>query len=224
MKQIAAVIATRFDPPQFESLRGTLARDGVTTITVRDDEPHGPDWSLYRLWNEGVGTAIEHGANYIAVLNDDITILPGTLPEMATMLRRWPAVGVVYPDWRRPTAAGFRMKEARQTISWEYAGRTPTEGTWGAGGMSGFAFMFRADLGIPFDEGYQWWFGDDAFEEAVRAKGLLVARIDGLPIDHTPGQSAAQLPSEEVAGMIRRDRERWETRTHYAVQGEAVTA
>ena len=208
---IAAVIPTRFYPPEFWRLRAVLEADGVTTVIVPDGV-HDPSWSLYHLWSLGVQDAIEVGAEYIAVLNDDITILPGTLEWMANRLQYSPSTGVVYPNHSRRTSEGLGSQHC-----------TPTASTWGAGGMTGFCFMFRANLGIPFDESYHLWYGDDAFEEAVRAKGLLVARIDGLPIDHTPNGSTSRLP--EAAELIARDRLRWDTRQRNTVQPLAtVTA
>lgn len=206
---IAAVMATRFDPPEREPLLETLRADGVLPVVMADVGPHAEDWSLYRIWNAGVRYAIERGADYICVLNDDVAIGRHTLQTMANFLEERSDVGVVYPDVRGIFTAHSL---------------TPTEGTWGAGGMTGFCFMFRADLDVPFDEGYRLWYGDDAFEAAVRAKGLLVARIDGLPIDHTPMGSTRLLPDEEAQRMIASDRKRWENRTHYSVQREAVTA
>lgn len=206
---IAAVMATRFDPPQRERLLELLRADGVVPVVMADVGPHAADWSLYRLWNAGVRYAIDNvGAEYVCVLNDDVTILPETLIAMVeALIVHDPRgrIGVIYPDTRRGTREGLGDL-------WPL---TSTTGTWGAGGMTGFCFMFRADLGIPFDEGYRLWYGDDAFEEAVRAKGLLVARIDGLPIDHVPGQSTARL-GDEAQQMIAADRARWE-QMHAAV-------
>ncbi len=214
--RIAAVIPTRFQPLELRRLLNVLEADSVETVIVHDEATHDCGWSLYRLWNIGVRQAIDQGVDYIAILNDDITIkMNGVLRVMAEMLDSSPETGVVYPDMHRPMTWGE---------FWGPKTLTPTTGTWGAGGMTGFCFMFRADLGIPFDEGYCLWYGDDAFEEAVRAKGLLVCRIDGLPIDHTPGQSTAKLPPEEVAAMIAKDRQRWESRMHSTVQREPVTA
>jgi GT2 family glycosyltransferase len=214
--KIAAVMATRFNPPQRKALLETLRADGIEPVVMADAGPHPDDWSLYRLWNAGVRYAIERGAEYIAVLNDDVTILPETLDLMAEALivhDKGRNIGVIYPDVRRRTSEGLGDL-------WPL---TPTTGTWGAGGMTGFCFMFRADLGIPFDERYQLWYGDDAFEEAVRAKGLLVARIDGLPIDHTANGSTSQLPDGEAGERIARDRARWDSRLRVIVQHNSPT-
>jgi GT2 family glycosyltransferase len=213
MALIAAVIATRFEPPQLTPLLETLRADGVLPVVVHDTGTHAPDWSLYRLWNDGVRQAIERGAEYVCVMNDDVTILPGTLNLMAGWLEEVAEYGVLYPDCKRATSERFGHFRAMIT-----------QGTWGAGAMTGFCFMFRADLDVPFDEKYQLWYGDDDFEERVRAKGLLVARIDGLPIDHAAMGSTSLVDHETVMAWIENDRRRWETRTYYTVQTEAVTA
>ena len=77
--------------------------------------------------------------------------------------------------------------------------------------MTGFCFMFRAGLGIPFDESYHWWYGDDAFEAAVRASGLSVCRVGGLPVRHAPDGSASR-DWARLAPLVALDRERWEGR------------
>jgi len=92
--------------------------------------------------------------------------------------------------------------------------------------MTGFCFMFRADLDVPFDEKYQLWYGDDDFEDRVRAKGLLVARIEGLPIDHSAMGSTRLIDNDTVQAWIVNDRQRWETRTRATFQhlAQSVTA
>jgi len=190
---IAAVIPTRYHPPELDVLLSVLDGDGVS---VRILESAEYKHRIYRMWN--AGKAMVHGADHIAVLNDDIAIKPGALRFMADVLDDYPDIGVVYPDvnadWDSPIFRGIER----------------TTGTWGAGGMTGFAFMFRASLGIEFDEAYSWWFGDDAFEEAVRDAGLGVARVTGVPIRHVPGRSAAKR--DDLGPLIEADRARWEAR------------
>lgn len=198
---IAAVMATRFDPPERKRLLETLIADNVFDVVMVDAGPHPEDWTIYRLWNNGVKWAIKKGAEFICVMNDDITILPGTLKEMAAHLVSSPDVGVVYPDARRRTKDGIG----------DTTTHTTTTGTWGSGGMTGFCFMFRADLNIPFDETLEWWYGDDQFEQDVRNKGLSVARIDELPIDHKPDGSASKI-WDEMSARIAHDRTIWDAR------------
>lgn len=193
--KIHAVIPTRFHPPQLAELLKVLIVDNVEWHVIES-------WSfnhrIYAMWNAGVRSAQMGHADYVAVLNDDIVILPGTLRSLAEVLEREPNVGVVYPDASRATAQGFGPVDM-----------VPTKGTWGAGGMTGFCFVFRADLGVEFNDAYNWWYGDDDFEERVRSTGLLVARVTGLPIDHTPSGSASRVWTE-ISPLIDQDRARWD--------------
>lgn len=191
---IAAVIPTRYEPPELDVLLPRLWHDGVLPFVMRSED-YGH--AIYRMWNAGVAAARAAGATEIAILNDDVTLPSGALPLMARLLRSAPDVGVVYPDCRDLGLAGPEL--------------TGTVGTWGAGGMTGFAFMFRAELDIPFDEGFGWWYGDDAFEEAARVAGWRVCRVNGLPVRHAANGSASRRWAE-LAPIIEADRARWEAR------------
>lgn len=197
---IGVVMVTKFFPPERRSLIGAIVEADALPILLVDAFPHRDDWSLYRFWNRGVDWARDNGCEFICVVNDDIRILPSTFSIMADAIRNNPAFGVVYPDVRRNTMEQIGIIDF-----------TPTIGTWGGGGMTGFCFMFRSDLGVPFDENYQLWYGDDAFEKAVRDKGLQVVRINNLPIDHAANGSTSRLPGSEAGDRIARDRQRWES-------------
>jgi GT2 family glycosyltransferase len=194
---IAAVIPTRFHPPQLDPLIALLEADGVEVHLLESaDYEH----RIYRMWNEGVRLA--GNVDHIAILNDDITILPGTLPLMARALDTDPLVGVVYPD----VSVGFG------SLPIEPLTLQATEGSWGRGGMAGFCFMFRAPVNLPvFDESYGWWFGDDDFEERVRAAGRLVCRIRGLPIIHQVDGSARKV-WDEKGPIVAADQALWDAR------------
>lgn len=191
---IAAVIPTRYNPPELGTLLAGLAGDNVQAHVLRSDDH---DHRIYRMWNEGLDTARRCGASEVAILNDDIAILPGTLPLLATVLRSEPDLGVVYPDvnapWQLPNVPLIE----------------DTTGTWGPGGMTGFCFLFRAELPVRFDEGYHWWYGDDAFERDVRSAGFRVARVRGVPIRHSPDGSARR-DWDRLGPLVAEDRARWE--------------
>ena len=168
---IAAVIPTRYHPPELSDLLRVLIADGVEPIVLRSE---AFDHRIYRMWNVGVAEARAKGADYIAVLNDDAGLYRSAVDALRAALDANPDVGAVYPD----------MNAARHVPS---GAIERTTGTWGAGGMTGFCFMFRAADPLPaFDEGYHWWYGDDAWEAGVRAAGYAVARVVGVPIRHTP--------------------------------------
>ena len=191
---IAAVIPSRYSPPELGPLVARLAADGVLVVVLPS---HEYGHAIYRMWNAGVALARAAGATEIAVLNDDVTLPPGALPFLARALRSEDGIGVVYPD-----------------VTWDgempqHVSLKATEGTWGAGGMTGFAFMFRAEIDVPFDEGFGWWYGDDAFERAVRAQGWRVCRVNGVGVRHVPNGSATK-DWDRIAPLIAADRERWE--------------
>ena len=194
---IAAVIPTRYRPPELAPLVEQLLADGVQPIVL---ESADYDHRIYRMWNAGVEKARIIGAGEVAILNDDVTLLPGSLPLMAQALRSDPFAAVVYPDvnaaWSLPATWSLEA----------------TRGTWGAGGMTGFCFMFRTALRQPFDEAYHWWYGDDAFEDEVRRTGLRVCRVVGLPIRHV-GNGSASKRWAELAPLIEQDRARWDAHT-----------
>ena len=52
--------------------------DGVQNIFVKSDEINIQKW-----WNTGIAFAEEHGAKFVAVLNDDVAISPGSLQAIA---------------------------------------------------------------------------------------------------------------------------------------------
>ena len=191
---IAAVIPTRYNPPQLVTLLRVLIGDDVRPIVLRSE-----DWDhrIYAMWNAGVESARIMGADHIAILNDDVELPTGAMNALRAALDSNPDVGAVYPD-ERAVCLGVQAPIER------------TEGTWGAGGMTGFAFMFRAADPLPaFDEGFRWWYGDDAWERDVRKAGFTVARVVGVPVHHTPNGSAGRDWSR-LAPLIEQDRARWE--------------
>ena len=192
---IAAVIPTRFHPPALSELLRVLIADGVEPIVLRSE---AFEHRIYRMWNVGVEEARAKGADYIAVLNDDVVLPLSALHGLAAALELQPDVGVVYPNMEAPWGPMGSLDVERTT------------GTWGAGGMTGFCFMFRAADPLPaFDEEFHWWYGDDAWELGVRQAGYAVARVVGVPIRHTPNGSAGR-DWMRLAPLIEQDRARWE--------------
>ena len=199
--KIVACIPTKFQPPSLKPLLKQLRLDGVETI-VRLDQEQPPRPDIYRWWNEMGDEAYAMGATHIAMLNDDIELPPGALPYMARVLDMYEHVGVVYPDM----TAWFQFEPAPQLPGHvELGDRVPD-------GMTGFCFMFRANLPIDFDERYHWWYGDTQFQEDVRAIGLEVRQINGLGIQHYHGYSHRFMDEHHMRGLIRDDKRRWTER------------
>lgn len=174
------VIPTRYEPERLAALLEVI--EGPRLILDNGHEPplfadaeDARGQGIYAMWNRGWRYAIAEGYDAVALLNDDVRILPGTIALLELALHADHDIGVVYPDWPLPLDAGLP----------DYLRLQPTEGTVKDGGMTGFCFMFRTDLPVPlFDEGFGWWCGDDAFERDVRRAGLRVCRVAGLPCEH----------------------------------------
>lgn len=215
------VIPTRWEPERLRRLLAVVAPDATATLLV--DTGHDPALadlglgprvhvldpepgaSIYGWWNQGWRTARQlsgEGPFNLAVLNDDVTLLPGSLSLMARCLRSRPDVGAVYPDTRHRTARSPVPR--RIALEIDRAPDGPRE-------LTGFCFMFRGELPLPlFDEGYTWWYGDTQFDESVRLLGYGVARVVGLPVDHRSDAEAndwARRP--ELKQIVEQDGVRW---------------
>lgn len=149
---------------------GLRDRDGVRVLR-RD-----PRASLYRWLNEGWRLAREVASEVnVAVLDDAVRILPGTVAHLSRALRVRDDVGMVYPDDRLDVVRAKLPPRVRLDID-----RDPLGGRI----VTGYCFVARAELPIegPFDEGYLRWYGDTQFDEAVRLVGYGVARVLGVPV------------------------------------------
>jgi GT2 family glycosyltransferase len=201
-----AVIPTRYRPPELAELLSVLKGDGIEAIVLDSADF---DHRIYAGWNRGVDMARAACAETVVILNDDVTLLPGSLSMMEQALwldpipagwiaPEWPTLAVVYPDVNAPWHLPMEPVVQRTT------------GTWGVGGMTGFCFIFRTDLLLPrFDESYHWWYGDDAFEQGVRDAGYGIGRVVGVPIRHIPDGSASKR-WDELQPLIEEDRARWD--------------
>lgn len=217
MIPIVAVIPSRYEPDRLRRLLDTVAPD-VDQVLVMDNghvpaftSPHvnvrvvaTAPGSIYRWWNEGWRLAMEYapGPVDVAVLNDDIRIHAGTMRLLARALRSADAIGAVYPDSRHRTRRSSLPEEISLSIDRNPAG--PRE-------LTGYCFVFRGELPIPpFDEGYEWWYGDSQFDEAVRLAGFGVARVIGVPIDHVSDAERHEWARRpELREVVKRDGIRW---------------
>lgn len=55
------------------------------------------DFNIHRWWNKGINFAQEHGAKYVAVLNDDVWIEPGSLQAIVKGIE-WSGADIGYPE------------------------------------------------------------------------------------------------------------------------------
>lgn len=136
--------------------------------------------SIYELWNMGWQYAKQLGTVNVAILNDDIRIMPGTLDMLGEFLRTDPTLAAVCPDYT------MKIGDIKREIIPVYV-----TSTFGHNGLAGFCFMLKAELPIPYiDETFQWWYGDDDLVKQIELAGYKMARIEGIPIEHDHGSSS----------------------------------
>jgi GT2 family glycosyltransferase len=197
---IVVVIPTRYDIDMLENLLPSmkdadeiivldngLSKEKYTKLMQSDARRMGNFWilpteglSIYQMWN--LGWAM-YPNTHLAILNDDIYFLPGTLAELSRALIDNPEIAAICPDYNRPTEAG--MSPAIVVM--------PTTSTYGNGGLAGFAFMLNTSLPIPkIDEKFQWWYGDDDLVYNIERAGYKVAKLLGVPVAHAQGLSSRQ--------------------------------
>lgn len=221
------VIPSRYERKRLRRLVLPLLREAQVIVLDNGHEPpltpYGPQMtvvdapgdSIYRMWNRGwqMARAQWPVRVNVAIINDDIQIIPGTIRLLARALRAEPRIGCVYPD---ASVRSARLPiQVSYTTEWDPAGGRS---------MTGFCFMFKGELDLPpFDEGMEWWYGDSEFDESVKLAGYGVARIDKVPITHVSDAETddwARRP--ELKEAIERDGIRWAERHDHIVDGRWV--
>lgn len=144
------------------------------------------DRNIYEMWNLGWSYGVANEWDSVAILNDDIEIDEFTLPIMAASLDDYWAVSPD-PDAALGSKGPFNLREV--------------QGTYKDGGLLGFCFAI--DIArypqVPFDENFEWWWGDDDFVMQTRQKGGKIARIEGLGITHVGSASEHYRPDLQNA-------------------------
>lgn len=139
-----------------------------------------PEKNIYQMWNLGIAAAVNDAGEpcNVAILNNDLTVGPTFLRDLATALRQ-PGISVASP----------RMGE----------GRTLFEGC---------AFMLRGEEWPepPFDEQFEWYYGDSDLQEWLVRCRMKTAIVD-TPCEHVGGGSQTPLPNK--AAIVERDRQRF---------------
>ena len=144
-----------------------------------------PERTIYEMWNLGFEWIAQH-TDYVAFLNNDITISNGLIAAMGDVLDATKEVGIVYPDYSR------RIEQGIDPLLPYY-----TRGTYRHGGMSGFCFMLRAGAVTwhPLvDPKLRLWYGDDDIAFQFEKEGWRQLRLSGWPIDHIGQATCNQHP------------------------------
>lgn len=169
-----------------------VSNSGYEPIGIREavivDDP-SPDRNISRWWNLGLDyLAILGYPQWNAlVLNDDVTLEPGSARLMATALRERHA-SLAYP--------GDREQLLTQPTCTDR--------------ITGYCFMLRGETGLRADESMAWWYGDNDLDWRARTAGGTVT-VPGIGLYHAdPNGYTNRCP--ELAAQAGQDRETFLTR------------
>lgn len=150
--------------------------------------------SIYEMWNFAIDFANEIEADYLLLLNDDVTAPSYLSTALAKTLEADPSIWAISPNYNQMPSLGTHV----------------VHGTYSSGGMAGFAFMFSPSRPLRFDEGYTWWYGDDDFVNQVEAHGGKVAILTSVEIEHIGTATGVNYP--ELADRVAEDRKLYESK------------
>jgi GT2 family glycosyltransferase len=158
---------------------------------------------IYGMWNLGVrlARARERSCN-VAILNNDLSLGPRLLVRLAAGLHSRPDLWAVSPNYD-----GRALNGAQYVRS-----------TFKQRGLAGFCFMARGEAfdRVSFDEGFEWWYGEDDFVARVEAEGGRVGIVGEASVEHIGGGAQTVRYTREILDAIERDRRRmWAKWAHF---------
>lgn len=163
---------------------------------ARNVDDYGPV-NIQRWWNTGIALSED---NYVAVLNDDLTITHETLPALAHMLDR--------------TGATLAHHDPEGAHHYQGLDRVPPPGQ--VVRITGWCWMLNRAHGILPDTRYRWWFGDnDLALRALRDGHGIATTAHGTPVHHHPNNYTSRSP--ELQALADADRATYE-QTHRGVE------
>lgn len=142
--------------------------------------------TIYQEWNWAIGNT----SGPLAILNDDIELLPGALAAVEAALVADVELVAVGFDYEQLPGPRLRY----------------TTGTYRLNGISGCAFMVDADRCPLVDEQFEWWGGDDDLMLAIEAEGGRMGVLEGAHVLHYSGTTARNHPW--IHDAVERDKAR----------------
>jgi hypothetical protein len=177
---------------------------------------HCPELNIHEMWNKGVEMARTRarGDDFnVAILNNDLHLGPHFIKRLATAMRADPMLWAVSPNYDERKGSGVDY----------VVGTYPL-------GMAGFAFMLKGeavhpDALPPFDEEFNWWYGDTDLAINIMTRGYKVGLVYGCKVEHLDGGSQTVDDNPERQALIDADRERFYTKWQGVVRpAESVNA
>lgn len=153
--------------------------------------------NVHQAWNSGINLAEVFGADWCCVLNDDIVLDPGAPALAAHILRARPDVWIAGFDYEGHE--DFKLRDAT--------------GSFREHGIGGFAYMIRPNVGLRYDERFNWWGGDDDLVWSCLAAGGKAVVVEGANVSHPAGGNTSGRHYPELMEGVGTDRalliEKW---------------
>lgn len=170
-----------------ELLAGILADAGIpadrivlvaTTPSAALNRPDGvrrvADFrppNIQAWWNRGLDLAVAHGAEHVAVFNDDLVVTPDVIPAMSARITETGAALCCVGTLAYPAAP-----------------------------MTGWAWMLDVTRGIRPDESFRWYYGDtDLWDRCAESAGGVCAVPQTVKHLH-PGRATDASPELQALG------------------------
>ncbi|TSC92001.1 MAG: glycosyl transferase family protein [Parcubacteria group bacterium Licking1014_17] len=152
--------------------------------------------------NAGIKYALENGADYIFILNNDTIIKPGTVRELVNYAKNHPKIGIVSPgvDELGAVFYGGKIYWFKPELEHNYnknGGPLKSKNTY----LSGVALMVKKEvfnkIGM-FDDRFFLYFEDVDFSVRARKEGYDLAVDSSVSIMHNISRSAGKLGSPKI--------------------------
>lgn len=157
------------------------------------------DINIQRWWNAGLREAQQRGSQYVAFLNDDVSLSNRTIPDLVQACRETGAT-VSTPGLKR------NLYTSSYPLLWK---------------LDGAMWVMNARHGLSLDEGFRWWMGDRDMEMQARRYGRGVATVQ-THYAHQAGD--ATLSSFELQQLLIADKARFAQKYPLVARAETARA
>lgn len=217
-QKINVVIPTKSNIDGLTTLVAQLRRDyGVDKIVVVVDGeeaykniPPMPDsviklcmpgyvGNIHKMWN--LGMQVLGTKSHIAFINDDVSLEPNCMKELAFAISTDDSIGIICPNYAtEPSVNDHRDYDVYGVSGSRYDG-------WG--GMAGFCFVLAKDL-VPhwkFNEDLKWLAGDNEITEWVtQVMKRRVVVTHKARCKHTDAKTFNDDPPADWLDQMHRDK------------------
>lgn len=135
---------------------------------------------IHEMWNCGAEVALEYVKANVCFLNNDLRIGDNFISGLSDALRGGPTELVaVCPNYDKRDPEGLEQLHGICGDVYD-----------GTGGLSGFAFMVKAEWfhsGYRFPEDAMWWYGDNDLTLSIDGSGGLYAMARWVEVEHLDG-------------------------------------